>query len=935
MQLLCIGEAEAALITKAMQHSWSYPGFLWALGLTLAWAHGTVSPPLLPPHSPAPSSSPPPPAVPPPLLPSALRDVIFAGYDAEQYPQGPSGGGGGVMVTVSLNLVQIEEVDILHGVLELHAWVRMAWEDLRLSWAGNGRFDAIDFLRVPAALPAPDSRRAVWVPDIELLNGATSLSTPLRSYDATLYRNGTLFWSRLAKLRVLCAFNGLQRFPAEDDMVCHLQFGSPALSESYEDLQWGNASNHPLFSGEQQPVTTEGTLASDFLEFEVVHSSRDHALRATRIARTYTFDPGATFPTLHLELPVKRHVKFYSLKITALTMILTYLTFGVFFAHPKSINRQHFSATLLLCVISIDIYVEQMIPKVSRLVWMELFMYTSILFVALVSVQNFLVLYLWWHADPTVLSLGMSATGRAFHRVFKCIRSLLERPARICAALRKTAGEGVGDPEEGHASAMRPKPQDSEDGEGSSFSSSKKDDDGYTSKGKHQRHGHGDTSGDAPSDTGSSATNTPQAARRRLGWCSKSAAIHSKMAPHSEPDLESGDGSQHSGSAASASAVEYVQIKRATFQIIISGRESAGMVTNIGRRLLVRPLKQAIILPALSEYYRQHPNEPAVDLGYVHISVNESEINLDTRGQDPAASFVQGPDVPILVTITLPVMSLAAVRDLEAAAAAAQAAEKAVTQSAAANGGEAPTGALPVAAPEIVGPGSSFIAALRRRRRGSAELHSPVKANTLSEHGEDDRTSNAGSTDGRLNKRSSPPIRRRSFEFSAEDMPSFAALAGKSAALLAVRDSTKSLARLVTATKMDPVDAALVRKVFRMLDEEKRGFLGEDQIETWVNHFGGLPGNVLDACGVRDHKKWQVDEFKSICQHVIGEQGKDKFQAMLRGVEDSIQGRLAEHEMYWHALALKVDYESRWIFNVGYTACWFGLWMMRDTALFD
>ena len=58
-------------------------------------------------------------------------------------------------------------------------------------------------------------------------------------------------------------------------------------------------------------------------------------------------------------------------------------------------------------------------------------------------------------------------------------------------------------------------------------------------------------------------------------------------------------------------------------------------------------------------------------------------------------------------------------------------------------------------------------------------------------------------------------------------------------------------------------------------------------------------------------------------------------QAMLRGVEDSIQGRLAEHEMYWHALALKVDYESRWIFNVGYTACWFGLWMMRDTALFD
>ena len=140
---------------------------------------------------------------------------------------------------------------------------------------------------------------------------------------------------------------------------------------------------------------------------------------------------------------------------------------------------------------------------------------------------------------------------------------------------------------------------------------------------------------------------------------------------------------------------------------------------------------------------------------------------------------------------------------------------------------------------------------------------------------------------------------------------------------------------MVTATNMDPIDAALVRKVFCMLDEEKRGFLGDKEIELWIHHFGGLTGSVLDACGVREHSKWRVDDFKSICQHVIREKGADRFGLMARGLDESIQGSLAENEMYWHELALRVDRASMWLFFGMYTLIIITLYALRELGVFD
>ena len=109
----------------------------------------------------------------------------------------------------------------------------------------------------------------------------------------------------------------------------------------------------------------------------------------------------------------------------------------------------------------------------------------------------------------------------------------------------------------------------------------------------------------------------------------------------------------------------------------------------------------------------------------------------------------------------------------------------------------------------------------------------------------------------------------------------------------------------------------------------------EKEIELWVHHFGGLPGSVLDECGVHDRSNWKVDEFTSICQHIIREKGAERFTLMARGLEESLQGRRAEREIYWHELALRVDRASVWIFNVAYTLIWVILLIAQETGSFD
>ena len=115
------------------------------------------------------------------------------------------------------------------------------------------------------------------------------------------------------------------------------------------------------------------------------------------------------------------------------------------------------------------------------------------------------------------------------------------------------------------------------------------------------------------------------------------------------------------------------EVKKAVFHVHIHGGMVGGLACGPQLEEAARQAAEASNRRAVTnEYYRQNPSEPAVDLGLLHVAVNDREVNLDL--QESAASFVvlqpgKEPE-PVKVVLTLPLISSEARDSLEAAAAA-------------------------------------------------------------------------------------------------------------------------------------------------------------------------------------------------------------------------------------------------------------------------
>jgi hypothetical protein len=360
----------------------------------------------------------------------ALKDELWGqGYDPSSFPPGPAPGQGTV-VSLGLNILQIESIDVPNGLMVLHAWVRQSWIDPRLAWHGHPTFGDIEYITAEGMKPVlpyghkaaqPTPRSSVLIcscglsvclppsavgqniafgcptpsftmapprarPAIELgtlrstcCGGCASVPCSiLRSsslYDAPfkeamIYPDGSIFWSRPSRLKVLCTFSGLEDFP-NDVMTCSLKFGQWNLDDRFQNLTLRPTTlSGGVLDG---AVTAENMDPVNFLEYEIA------GVQVSRSEDRWVCCPGA-WPYVIFDFKLRRFVKYYNWKVSSRALVanagsssqpvnpqqpgslpspcgaqvvtvnalLTYLSFGVFFTHPMAINRQHFSVTLLL-----------------------------------------------------------------------------------------------------------------------------------------------------------------------------------------------------------------------------------------------------------------------------------------------------------------------------------------------------------------------------------------------------------------------------------------------------------------------------------------------------------------------------------------------------------------------------------------------------------
>ena len=108
-------------------------------------------------------------------------------------------------------------------------------------------------------------------------------------------------------------------------------------------------------------------------------------------------------------------------------------------------------------------------------------------------------------------------------------------------------------------------------------------------------------------------------------------------------------------------------------------------------------------------------------------------------------------------------------------------------------------------------------------------------------------------------------------------------------------------------SQMDPLAANLVRRCYRLLDSENKGFIKESDVLWFTRHVGELPGGVKRFESDGDGK-WDLQEFGRMCLAMIAHHGDEKFAKLIEGLAESLEGRLEERKAFWRSLAARTDH---------------------------
>jgi hypothetical protein len=197
-----------------------------------------------------------------------LREALLDGYDPMVPPEsdrsasGTSYSGAGTDVTMEIRFLKVVTVRAAEGAMVVKVWVRMGWQDLRLSWdpAAYGGLTEVFF----AGNEAQEFFSSeVWVPDIQPYNGIQGTTMSLEPSPVRVSNDGSVFWSRPGVLDVMCKFSGLAAFPF-DNLLCAIELGGYSYSGGYQGiiLKGGKGIEHSL-----QEVTT----GTSYQEFDIVN----------------------------------------------------------------------------------------------------------------------------------------------------------------------------------------------------------------------------------------------------------------------------------------------------------------------------------------------------------------------------------------------------------------------------------------------------------------------------------------------------------------------------------------------------------------------------------------------------------------------------------------------------------------------------------------
>ncbi|CAJ1376545.1 unnamed protein product [Effrenium voratum] len=320
-----------------------------------------------------------------------LRSALLSQYDSVVPPISDrlvNYSGAGTDVGMQIRFFKVDMVAAATGHMRLKVWVRLSWVDQRLSWdpADYGNITQVVF-RAGGLTDAENSE--IWVPDIELYNAKDGIQATLEKAAASVTSSGSVFWSRPGMLdTTMCKFSGLVAFPL-DTLSCAMEWGGWGYSGGFQGIY--------LLNGGYAFLQTEDTAGSSYQEYSIQDLSVEIK------TNFYEFYPAEPWTQVKYVIKLQRASFYYWLLIMLPTVLITYLSFGVFFMSHEVGERLSFGITLLLVVEVMKGTVATFVPVCGELLWIDLFMVVNTLFCCSSLLETMLVLFFAFHADEHVL----------------------------------------------------------------------------------------------------------------------------------------------------------------------------------------------------------------------------------------------------------------------------------------------------------------------------------------------------------------------------------------------------------------------------------------------------------------------------------------------------------------------------------------------------
>ncbi|XP_056439935.1 gamma-aminobutyric acid receptor subunit rho-3-like [Gadus chalcogrammus] len=277
----------------------------------------------------------------------------------------PGFGASAVPVGIDVQVESIDSISEVNMDFTMTLYLRHYWKDARLAFPSrNNRSRTFDGRLV----------RKIWVPDVFFVHSKRSFihDTTMDNIMLRIAPDGNILYSVRITVTALCSMD-FSSFPL-DTQNCSLELESYAYNENDLMLYWKNGNNS---------LRTDDIVLSQFF-IEEFQSSYGLAF----------YSSTGWYNRLYIHFILRRHIFFFMLQAYFPTMLMVLLSWVSFWIDRRAVPaRVSLGMTTVLTMSTIITGVSSSMPQVSYVKAVDIYLWTSFLFVFLSVIEYAAVNY--------------------------------------------------------------------------------------------------------------------------------------------------------------------------------------------------------------------------------------------------------------------------------------------------------------------------------------------------------------------------------------------------------------------------------------------------------------------------------------------------------------------------------------------------------------